>query len=62
MAHTSDIDSTSTENQADHGTLVDYWTGEDIRPATASERKASNLANASRCVILVNGRSCYVAD
>ena len=60
MAHTSDIDSTSTETQTDHGTLIDYQTGDDIRPATASEREASDEAGPEG-VIIVGGRSCYVA-
>jgi len=49
MAHTSDIDST-----------IDYQTGDDIRPATVSEREASDEAGPEG-VIIVGGRSCYVA-
>jgi hypothetical protein len=51
----------STETQTEHGTLTDYQTGDDIRPATAAERVASDAAGPEG-VILVNGRSCYVAD
>ena len=43
-----------------HGTLTDYRTGEDIRPATAEEAAASTAAG-ERGVITVDGRSCYVS-
>jgi hypothetical protein len=48
-----------TETQTDHGTLIDYQTGDDIRPATVSEREASDEAGPEG-VIIVGGRSCYV--
>ena len=48
---------------ADFGTLHDYATGEELRPATSDERKRSDdeiEAGHPEGVILVDGRSCYV--
>ena len=47
----------------DHGTLYDYSTGEELRPATAEEQAASEQAaetDGGHGVIEVDGRSCYV--
>ena len=47
----------------DYGTLCDYRTGEQIRPATAAELTASLDAarhDGGSGVIEVDGRSCYV--
>lgn len=46
-----------------HGDLMDYTTGEYIRPATASEKAASDAEVAAghpEGIITVDGRSCYV--
>ena len=48
---------------ADWGTLCDYRTGDEIRPATEAEHQASVEAarfDGGRGVILVDGRRCYV--
>lgn len=46
--------------QNDHGTLVDYITCEELRPATAAEAAASKKAKATQGVITVDGRLCWV--
>lgn len=52
-----------TENN--YGELMDYYTGEESRPATKSEAEESAEAakwDGGAGVILVDGRSCYVSD
>lgn len=55
---------TDTTSNLAAGTLHDYRTGDAIRPATATEL-ADSLAAAcddgGAGVIMVDGRSCYVA-
>jgi len=49
----------------DYGTLIDYRTGESLRPATAAEQAASIEAarhDGGRGVIDVDGRPVYVED
>lgn len=53
------------KNETNHGTLCDYQTGEDIRPATREEHDASVVAaetDGGVGVIEVDGRSVYVRD
>ncbi len=49
----------------DWGTLYDYRTGDELRPATKDEHQASIEAarfDGGAGVILVVNRSCYVLD
>lgn len=60
-----EAESRGDRDEATDGTLHDYATGEDLRPATAAEAAASREAARSdggSGVIQVAGRSCYVAD
>lgn len=50
----------TTEN---YGDLMDYTTGEYLRPATKAERDASDAEVAAghpEGIITVDGKSCYV--
>ena len=53
----------NTTDTIDYGTLCDYRTGEQIRPATLAELTASMSAahhDGGAGVIELDGRSCYV--
>lgn len=49
------------ENQ-NHGRLVDYYTGEDIRSATWQEAHESRNDLSGVGAVDVDGRTCYVED
>lgn len=58
-------DRPSIARTAPNGTLRDYETGANVRPATAAEQEASRRAAESdggAGVITVDGRACYVED
>jgi hypothetical protein len=57
--------STDPNTKAEYGWLVDYATGDRVRPATAEERQRSTDASEDDGgigVIGVDGRGCYVED
>ena len=54
-----------TKTKTTHGTLCNYRTGDEIRPATQDEQEASRAAaetDGGAGVIEVDGVFCYVED